>query len=282
MHGGSCGRFFAVGHGGFDPDPFIPGEAVQNVEEIEPCGSLRIIGGRQVDQIIEISFQLQKFEEGNGRVELADYEVLSEIGGALGDVVSEVFFDLLREITLPRCRRHRRWWLRRRMTSGRGSRGRFGCGHCRLSGGRLFRWGLGWLRLSINRFSAFGFRLVRHARSLRLTQGAGRVKSLQYFNASQAYSAAIRRNQALHNHHVAPPLRRVSRASHRRRSSAESFNLRKYQPPSGLILDKHAREQLPEACSSRRHRSARPLLASPAPRPRADRATKSEASAIPA
>ena len=55
-----------------------------------------IVDGRNIHQIIEIGFQFQKFENGDDGIGFRDYEVLSQIGRALHDLVAKPFLQLFR------------------------------------------------------------------------------------------------------------------------------------------------------------------------------------------
>src|SRR5207248_10720588 len=123
-------------------DALVTGEAIQNVDDFEALGSLRIVHSREVHQVVEIGFEFQEFEDGNGGGRFRYQEVLSEIGGEFGDLVAEAVFQLFREIAVPGCDRHRGGRFGWRMPSG-GSGWRFrGCWRFRR---RWFFFGrLGW------------------------------------------------------------------------------------------------------------------------------------------
>src|SRR5271157_795683 len=58
-HGGF--RLVAVGNVSLDPHPLVPGEAIYNVHEVEALGPLGPIHRGDIDQVIEIGFELEVY-----------------------------------------------------------------------------------------------------------------------------------------------------------------------------------------------------------------------------
>ena len=127
----------AIGNRGLDSNPFVPGEAIEDVDQVETLGPLGVIDGGEIDQVVEIGFELQEFEYRDCGAGLADEKILSEVGGTLRDLAAELLLELFGELAVPWRGRHGGGRLGRSMSRGR---------LCRR------RW-----------FGALGFGLVSHS-----------------------------------------------------------------------------------------------------------------------
>src|SRR6266567_7728497 len=65
-------RLEAIGDCGLDPDSFVPGEAIEDVDYVETLGPLWVIDGGEIDEVIEIGFKFQEFEYRDCGAGLAD------------------------------------------------------------------------------------------------------------------------------------------------------------------------------------------------------------------
>jgi len=57
---------------------------------------------RDIDQVVEIGFELEVFEDGDRRFGLGDDEVLAHVGGSFANLAAEPLFQIAREVAFPR------------------------------------------------------------------------------------------------------------------------------------------------------------------------------------
>ena len=68
-------------------------EAIKDVDQVEALGALGIIDRGEIDQIIEIVLQLQKFENRDDGRGFGDQKILPEVGGEFGDLCAEALLE---------------------------------------------------------------------------------------------------------------------------------------------------------------------------------------------
>src|SRR5215469_7586876 len=73
-----CGAV-AVGDGGLNSHALVTRKTIDDINQVEPLGALGPIYGGDIDQVIEIRFQLEEFQYRNGGIGFCDYEILSQI-----------------------------------------------------------------------------------------------------------------------------------------------------------------------------------------------------------
>ena len=59
---------------------------------LESLGALGIIDGGEIDEIVEIGFELQELENRDGGFGLGDDKILAQVGGELGNLIAEAVF----------------------------------------------------------------------------------------------------------------------------------------------------------------------------------------------
>ena len=79
VHGHGGGWAVAVRDHGLHAHALVARKAVQDVNHIETLGAFGVIDRREIDQVVEIQFQLERVQDADDGVGFGDHEILAQI-----------------------------------------------------------------------------------------------------------------------------------------------------------------------------------------------------------